>query len=193
MALAYPVVDFSEVEIEDFIHSSRDYLQQYKALIKLGAAVQNAEDAVSLALAVYGWMPTILRSLEISDEQLRLATRATDIESGIEVVRGFGATPVNNSWVGSSKFLHFLNPKVFPIWDSHIARAFGLARRDQYESSAQYISYMGAMRDLLPVGEESISQTTGRIKIQFGYEISPLRALEFLIFSNSRNRHKNQE
>jgi len=191
MALALQIVDFSEVEIEKFIHSSRDYLPQYKALTRLGAAVQNAEEAVSLALAVYGWMPTILRSVEISDEQLMLAKSARDIESGIGVIRGFDAPPVNNSWVGSSKFLHFLNPQVFPIWDSHIARAFGLARRNQYESSAQYISYMGAMHELLPVGAESISQTTSRIKIQFGYEISPLRALEFLIFSSSRDGRKN--
>ena len=55
-----------------------------------------------------------------------------------------------------------------------------------------YVSYMDAMRELLPVGVESISQTTDRIKIQFGYEISPLRALEFLIFSSSRNGRKNR-
>ena len=192
MALTLPIVDFSEVEIESFIHSSENYLPQYKALVGLGAAVQNAEEAVSLALAVYGWMPTILRSLEISDEQLKRVKRVSDIDSGIGVIREFNAPPVNNSWVGSSKFLHFLNPQVFPIWDSHIARAFGLSRRDQYESSAQYASYMDAMRELLPAGIDSISQTTGRIKIQFGYEISPLRALEFLIFSSSRNRRKNQ-
>jgi hypothetical protein len=192
MAIASPIVDFSEVEIERFIHASEDYLLQYKALIKLGAAVQNAEEAVALALAVYGWMPTILRSVEVSDEQIERVKRANDIESGIQVIRGFGSPPVNNSWVGSSKFLHFLNPQVFPIWDSHIARAFGLARRDQYESSAHYISYMDAMRKLLPVSADSISQTTGRISIQFGYDVSPLRALEFLIFSNSRNGRKNQ-
>ena len=30
--------------------------------------------------------------------------------------------PINRSWVGTSKFLHFLNPEIFPIWDSRVAR-----------------------------------------------------------------------
>ena len=80
MALALPIVDFSEVEIESFIHSSRDYLPQYRALAKLGAAEQDAEDSVALALAVYGWMPTILRSVQISDEQLKRVKSVSDIE-----------------------------------------------------------------------------------------------------------------
>lgn len=187
-----PRTVFAEDEIEKFIHSSEDYLPHYKALRRLGSSVSGSDDAMSLALAVYGWMPTILRSLEISDRQLEFVRRAKDINSAIEVVRDFDAPPVNNSWVGSSKFLHFLNPSVFPIWDSHIARAFGWARRDQYENPTRYIAYMTAMRDLLPLCEESTSQTIGRIKIQFEYEVSPLRALEFLIFSDSRNQHRGQ-
>lgn len=193
MIIRLPKVSFSELEIEKFIHSSENYLSQYGSLKLLGASISNTDEAMSLALAVYGWMPTILRSLEISNEQLELVRQSKDIDSAVLVVRDFEIPPVNNSWVGSSKFLHFLNPDCFPIWDSHIARAFGWARRDQYESSSRYIAYMMAMRDLLPVSEESTSQTIGRIKVQFGYEISPLRALEFLIFSESRLRHREHQ
>lgn len=181
-----PRVVFGEEEIEKFIHSSESYLPQYKALAQLGASVKSVDDAMALALAVYGWMPTILRSVEISDEQVTLIKSAADIDAGIALIRTFSVPLVNNSWVGSSKFLHFLNPNAFPIWDSHIARAFGWVRRDQYETSSRYVAYMAAMRDLLPISVESTAQTIGRIKIQFGYEVSPLRALEFLIFSDSR-------
>jgi hypothetical protein len=187
MSIKLPRVTFAEAEIESFIHESREYLPQYKSLIKLGASVKNADDATALALAVYGWMPTILRSLKISEKQLVLAHQANDVASAVATIRTFDAPPVNNSWVGSSKFLHFLNPETFPIWDSHIARAFGWMRRDQYESSTRYTSYIEAMDGLRPLAAESVSQATARIRIEFGYEVSSLRALEFLIFSDSRN------
>jgi hypothetical protein len=193
MTIELPKVSFSELEIEKFIHSSESYFPQYGSLRLLGASISNADEAMSLALAVYGWMPTILRSLEISNEQVELVRQSKDIGSAASVVRDFAIPPVNNSWVGSSKFLHFLNPDCFPIWDSHVARAFGWARRDQYESSPRYIAYMMAMRDLLPLSEDSTSQTISRIKSQFGYVISPLRALEFLIYSESRMRHRGQK
>jgi hypothetical protein len=189
MSSGLPRTDFEEVEIEKFIHSSEGYLPQYKALVQLGASVKNADESMALALAVYGWMPTILRSLKISDQQLTLIQTAGDINAGIAAIQAFSVPPVNNSWVGSSKFLHFLNPNVFPIWDSHIARAFGWLRRGQYETSAKYIMYMAAIRDLLPLSENSRSEVISRIERQFGYKISPVRALEFLIFSDSRTKH----
>ena len=41
-------------------------------------------------------------------------------------VEGFASSPINDSCVGLSKSLHFINPEIFPIWDSNVAKTFGL-------------------------------------------------------------------
>ena len=47
-------------------------------------------------------------------------------EDARNFVEGFASSPINNSCVGLSKSLHFINPEIFPIWDSNVAKTFGL-------------------------------------------------------------------
>ena len=47
-------------------------------------------------------------------------------EKANDFIKGFKGEPINNSWVGLSKALHFINPEIFPIWDKNVAELFGI-------------------------------------------------------------------
>ena len=188
MFKSLPDMSFSELEIERCIHQNDAFLRQYPALLRLGERVENETDLTGLALAVYGWMPTILRSSEVfAFPQVLLRS------FGLGEARNFieklsSNSLVNASWVGTSKFLHALNPSVFPIWDSHIARAFGLYNRPAYERRGVYLDYFDFCHAALLPNEAVLTETAERIETQFHYRPTALRCLEFLIFSRSKAR-----
>src|SRR5258708_7520084 len=55
----------------------------------------------------------------------------------------------NNSVVGTSKFLHFVAPEVFPIWDSRIAAVFGFRHGYQINNALNYTKYCNTIPDRL--------------------------------------------
>lgn len=75
---------------------------------------------------VYGWMPTSFKmkhdfysSMPDTIRHLNAVEQGTVLtEQELETI----AKVVNNSIVGSSKLLHFINPELYPIWDSRICR-----------------------------------------------------------------------
>jgi hypothetical protein len=109
------------------------YSMAYPAVRSHFMGIENIDwDAAVIALhVVYGWMPTIPRLSKImrwdDKQKLRLISCLNDARNGKEqdaldlhTLKGF----CNNSIVGGSKLLHFLNPARFPIWDSRVAKVF---------------------------------------------------------------------
>ena len=79
------------------------------------------QDLVIGSNFTYGWMPTILKfkseDFELAVSALNRAKAAARISSAdIMVLKGL----INNSLVGVSKLLHFINPQVYAIWDSRV-------------------------------------------------------------------------
>jgi hypothetical protein len=105
------------------------YLREYPILLDWFASFRRewTGNRVRLAgLAVYGWMPTILRA----EKKLRaegeiepffddIARRLNDEENEFPVSSW---NFLNSSYVGTSKFLHFWSPTTFAIWDSRICK-----------------------------------------------------------------------
>lgn len=116
----------------------------------------SATDAITGVHIAYGWMPTIARpapmlSVLQSDSSglLRILNAARGASApGLEpddalLLQAFA----NNSAVGASKLLHFLNPAVYPIWDSRVADRFlwkGVSR-DTYEQVPRLLEYVNAV------------------------------------------------
>jgi len=84
-------------------------------------------------LMIYGWMPTIPFQNKdftmIGELELSLLREAYNHKDGlyftkaeIEIIR----PSINNSIIGLSKMLHFINKDNYAIWDSRIAKLFGL-------------------------------------------------------------------
>ena len=71
----------------------------------------------------YGWMPTILDfQSDDFDEAVSILNKAKNGNNlnleELEILKGL----FNNSLVGTSKLLHFINPEKFAIWDSRVYR-----------------------------------------------------------------------
>ena len=167
------------------IDASEQYLRTYPALIKSTAilAKEMGEDALpTIAHMAYGWMPTILK--KFSDSQPGIVGPATECRSFEEasgLIQSLDDSPVNNSWVGMSKVLHFMNPKFFPIWDSRVAQHFGLKYDYQINNRNHFLEY------LTFVEENRKSDAVKRVQEAFvkeaGYSVSDVRACEFILFS----------
>ena len=170
-----------------------DYRTGYGALLRLFSCfvdVADYEKAFVGALAVYGWMPTIPQEplsrefWERSRDALALlraseswAAANVTLEQRPELLR-----LVNGSGVGTSKFLHFLNPNVFPIWDSRIARCFNCRWQYQYDQPAAYIEYASGIARTIAAG------VTFPVAFEeFCGDVGVLRKLEFLLYIYGRS------
>lgn len=169
------------------IDPSNQYIRAYPFILDAVQCLsENLEENSFMAISqlVYGWMPTILKNYDFSfhtkgnfDKILRVST--------FDQARGFvahlPASPVNGSWVGLSKALHFLRPEVFPIWDSKVARQFGLNNAYHMGKSENYIKYIGFCET--HADEQVVADVQQRFKNEAGYEITSVRACEFILFS----------
>ncbi|MRG54205.1 hypothetical protein GF108_01230 [Phyllobacterium sp. SYP-B3895] len=129
-----------------------DYTVGYPALLHLFRErldTSNLHDIHAGAYAVYGWMPTILKSLpDVGGAQklIPLIEEARSKLNGFEIENWTHCLKaVNNSVTGTSKFLHFSVPEVFPIWDSLVARTFGIPSRNHYARTEAYCAYFRAV------------------------------------------------
>ena len=115
--------------LRDKISKSTE-LEHYNQIVSAAQTYQaiDWQAAVALLHMVYAWMPTML---EIGDQpSIRRQTIPAYLkkakeglllsEDELEDLKEF----TNNSIVGASKLLHILNPAVYPIWDSRVARVF---------------------------------------------------------------------
>jgi hypothetical protein len=175
-----------------------NYRASYSALLKLFTdfvTPSNYETVLSGALAVYGWMPTILKNPPSEDQwcnhraTLQKLRDANDWEGAACVLDEDAKVLklINNSVVGTSKFLHFLNPGIFPIWDSRIARCIGLRHKYELENTNNYRSYAQSISDAIEEGFEVPKPFLGFIG-----KVSPVRRLEMLLFLYGKTLGRNR-
>lgn len=139
----------------------------------------------------YGWMPTIFdfRSDKF-DEALEILNNAKKgiipTAKELEVLKGL----LNNSLVGTTKLLHFINPSKFAIWDSRVYRY--LTGKEAYNhrigNSKMYLKYL-TFCDLLTQGEE-YDQAHNSICKKLGYQMTKLRTAELIMYLNGGPRDK---
>jgi hypothetical protein len=172
------------------LNTSNEYYSQHRALIGLASKLQDDprhDGLVALACATYGWMPTILKSCEPAKFNLgapiteiraaRTESVASELLNAIDDV-----APINKSWVGTSKLLHFLNPDVFPIFDRRVAERFRLKWPEQYNRKPIYLSYFGFVHSEVAKNHSWLSVVAERIELEHGYRPSKVRCLEIMLF-----------
>lgn len=161
----------------------------YQAITRLFQDYVRPDDYQTVAAgayAVYGWMPTIMKrgvqyaAWSSSKEALGKLSSAADWPEANKILseRPSILTLINGSLVGTSKFLHFLNPEVLPIWDSRIGRVFRADRRDLVEKRDKYLAYCSAVSEAI---QHEIIYPAGYVEFS-GDDVSPVRRLEFLLF-----------
>jgi hypothetical protein len=164
------------------------YLDTYPALVALFRDLNFSRfsHVQAAACAVYGWMPRTLRYQATRDkpryetlgklaEQIRGQDAAVAIDA-LEEVSIFDIS-INNSVVGTSKFLHFIAPHALPIWDDKIARYFN-SRSDK---PADYIAYCKTIHRMLN-SKKNIAWPISLPSQLNTPSITPVRKLEFCLF-----------
>lgn len=169
---------------------SLQYHDSHRALVKLVSTIKDDErhDGLrALACTAYGWMPTILKKCEPErfNQQYPIgAIRGAEERSSARKLIGVidETAPVNGSWVGTSKLMHFLNPDIFPIWDSRVAVSFNLKWPHQINNKGSYLKYFDFMQSELTSGHTWLDAVAERIKLEHGYAPSRMRCLELMLF-----------
>jgi hypothetical protein len=145
------------------------------------------QDFILGANFTYAWMPTILnfKSLEIS-----MATSlANKVKNGIVISNEelmLIKSVVNNSLVGTSKLLHFINPNDYAIWDSRVLHFLsGKSYKYNLEKPQLYSLYLQVCKQVSR--HPKIPELLERYTKEVGYQVTPLRLVELIMFHGSGN------
>ena len=187
---ARQLLEMTDEDLSQKVDPTHHYVKSYPLLLKSTAHLCDAmgSNAVpGVAHIVYGWMPTILKNLTFDDhinDHLIAARQINDFQSAFNLVDGLETSPINNSWVGLSKVLHFINPEFFPIWDSVVARNFGVSDY-RIKQKKIYTNYMKFISENLEF--KSVSTVQDLFEKRANYTISNVRACEFILFTAPKN------
>ena len=167
-----------------FIDPSNNYIFSYPELLDASNCLVSkfGEKAVPMvAHLVYGWMPKILTYSreKYQDGKIFEATTVKTREEALKVVENIDYPPTNNAWVGMSKTLHFLNPKMFPIWDSKVAKVLHVSPTKMGKKEI-YLDYMKFI--FSQTNKEFVTVVCEEFRNKAGYDISKVRAVEFTLF-----------
>ena len=144
------------------------------------------EAVVNTISSVYSWMPSPVRSFRpdlLNALPVLLNNQATPAELVPIACQG-----VSNSLVTGSKFLHFYNPDLYPIADSNTESWCWpeSSSKMSYPHIAQrrYFEYKAGLE---AVSIESKEAAQKWAKAWFGYSVTPIRAIEAMIFYAARD------
>lgn len=164
---------------ENYLISYPHFLNYFKDLQTI-----NLENLIIGISFTYSWMPTILKSIKLEYPEKVLST-LNDVKNGKKINEEQLATlksSFNNSLVGTSKLLHFINPKQYAIWDSRVFRFLNNEEPHKYklEKPKTYIEYLEFIEKLK--SEKSFQSFYELMKQKVGYEITKYRAVELAFF-----------
>ena len=96
---------------------------------------------------------------------------------------------INNSLVGLSKLLHFINPVDYAIWDSRIYR-YTTDKKSSYGigNTQLYLNYLSKLNEI--ESHVDFNEIKKNISAHFDYEISSKRVIELLMFEADKRDNK---
>jgi len=176
-------------EVRTFsISSDTSYQESYKEFIqyfKKNKKITRHNLYISSHF-VYGWMPTII-NLKIEDEEtiLKLLNNARKPKLLSEEELMILKKSINNSMVGLSKLLHFINPKQYPIWDRRVFR-YLTKKKSSYgiDKPKIYLEYVSLVHEI--ARHKNYLKLHQKIEKKIGYEVSPMRAIEVVLFETDK-------
>ncbi|SMD37880.1 hypothetical protein SAMN04488029_3518 [Reichenbachiella faecimaris] len=159
------------------------YLTAYPYIIDFFNKLEsiNPTELIIGNAVVYGWMPTTM-NLRTNDleavlaplNQLKKEKRKlnSDEFSQLKLL-------VNNSVTGTSKLLHFIQPEVYPIWDSRVNRFISGSTKDTNTISA-YEEYLLLFDEI--AGDKRFVQLISSLTEKLDYTITAARAFEMIMY-----------
>ncbi len=171
---------FEKIDARDTYHVSyRSFVEYFSQRQEL-----NLGDLIIGANFTYGWMPTMMTFK--SNEFERCVDLLNAVKSGkrltnqeLMILKGL----INNSLVGTSKLLHFVNPNKYAIWDSRVCTFLKNRAYKQFiERPEVYQSYI-ALCDRV-VSNKAYIEVHKRFEEKVGYLASFYRSLEQIMYMN---------
>lgn len=187
------MLNIFDLEQQTEISQHNSYIISYPHIISYFQSIEKIteSDIVRGAHMVYGWMPTVLDLyLDIPNKSLdELAIILNKAKIGGNITNSEIsdiAAVVNNSVVGTSKLLHFIAPKYFAIWDSKIYRFIHEEKPYHYRVNniQLYQDYLNKLNGIMK--NDGFSTFHKNVIKKIGYEITPMRAMEIIMFLNTK-------
>ena len=176
---------FTLTENDSYIQTYPEFLNYFE---KINAGEINEHNLIIASHFVYGWMPTIIHlDLEFKDKVVSLlnAVKSRHILSVCELK--ILKKTINNSLVGLSKLLHFINPRDYAILDSRIFRYLTEKKSSDGIGKPQlYLEYLNGIKTISK--NKDYGELHELISRNFDYEIYPTRVIEITMFETDRNR-----
>ena len=166
------------------------YHLAYCEFIKYFAQLESItiHDFIIGAHFIYGWMPTMLTLSKPTEYEkavgiLNLAREGKAI-SDQELLQL--TTFVNNSLIGVSKLLHFIRPDKFAIWDSRVCKfIYDRQIAESPENGVKrYMAYLDNCKNL--ANHTDFNLVHSDICNKIGFEISPFRAIEWVMYMQGK-------
>lgn len=188
---------FHLIEIaEKFEASKEKYLITYPYFLDYFKNLDeiNKEHLIIGISFTYSWMPTILnfspndlsQTHQLIEECLNILNKAklqTENDKLLSIDELFKLKKLfNNSLVGTSKLLHFINPKQYAIWDSKVFKNLynEVAHKYKLEKPEAYLAYLKFIKSLTL--EENFDEFHTIMKERCNPEITKFRAIELALF-----------
>nr|WP_315218402.1 hypothetical protein [uncultured Flavobacterium sp.] len=165
---------------ENYLVTYPHFLNYFKNIDEI-----NIDNLIIGISFTYSWMPTILKSINLQNSE-KTVVILNEVKKGkildenelLILKRTF-----NNSLVGTSKLLHFINPDKYAIWDSRVFRFLNTGempykyKLEKPEIYLKYLSFIDSFKK-----EENFNSFYILMKEKVGFEITENRALELAFF-----------
>ena len=137
----------------------------------------------------YGWMPTIFdfRSNNF-DEALDILNKAKTGRKPTADNLVLLKNLFNNSLVGTTKLLHFINPVNFAIWDSRVYRYLTNKEPHDYRigNCNTYLDYLAFCEYLAK--QQGFDSLKKNVEKKVGYSMTAFRVAELVMYSNGSKK-----
>ncbi len=170
----------------NFDSTKENYLLSYPHFLNYFTNLKaiNLENLIIGISFTYSWMPTILKSIKLENSE-EIISILNDVKNKKKISEEQITTlksAFNNSLVGTSKLLHFINPRQYAIWDSRVFRFLYNEEPHKYklEKPKTYFEYIEFIEKLK--NENNFENFYQLMKQKVGYEITEFRALELAFF-----------
>jgi len=165
---------------DSFLLAYPEFLRYFQDLVHI-----ERHHLVIAANFTYGWMPTMLR---FKTEDIETAADVLNRAKSEEMISNQDILClthlVNNSLVGASKLLHFVNPRRYSIWDSRVYRYLhGGFSLYQLQRLRNYLAYLEVCRET--IAHPTFGSVNASINRKVGYAVTPMRAVELVMFMSS--------
>ena len=184
--ILFESLKFKSPNNNSYINTYPDFIAFFKNI-----DIISQHDLVISSHFVYGWMPTII-NLKLDNIEKALVY-LNDVKKGyilkvnqLELLKGC----INNSLVGLSKLLHFINPVDYAIWDSRIYR-YTTNKKSSYGigNVNLYVDYLSRLNEI--ESHSDFYLINNKISASFSYSVTPKRIIELIMFEADKKNNKN--